>query len=228
MTLHDYQKLSKRTLPDLGTYQLNICHMIFGLHGEFNELYSAIDETNLQEEAIDIIWYLSNYCNYTGIDFSKFLPQDFLITKKEKNSFYSYFSLQPVTFKQKIKDKSRMVRIEVAISKLTDLEKKELAYKKKVNEEQRKKLVEEILYAIVDCFHYYNLDFLDSLQKNIDKLKVRYPDKFSEELAENRDLDTERKILEGKMVISDLPGLKDQPIIVSKPALFKENSSKKK
>lgn len=33
---------------------------------------------------------------------------------------------------------------------------------------------------------------------NIAKLKARYPEKFCEEKAENRDLETERAILEGK------------------------------
>ena len=37
----------------------------------------------------------------------------------------------------------------------------------------------------------------DSLrQKNIDKLKARFPDKFTEHSANNRDLQTERQILE--------------------------------
>lgn len=35
-------------------------------------------------------------------------------------------------------------------------------------------------------------------QANIDKLQARYPDKFTEESALNRDLDKERKALEGK------------------------------
>ena len=34
------------------------------------------------------------------------------------------------------------------------------------------------------------------MENNITKLKARYGDKFSEEKAENRDLDTERKILD--------------------------------
>jgi hypothetical protein len=36
------------------------------------------------------------------------------------------------------------------------------------------------------------------MERNINKLKVRFPDKFSEHSALNRDLETERKTLEGK------------------------------
>jgi NTP pyrophosphatase (non-canonical NTP hydrolase) len=40
--------------------------------------------------------------------------------------------------------------------------------------------------------------FNEVLTINIDKLKARYPEKFTEYHAENRDLETERKILEGE------------------------------
>lgn len=39
--------------------------------------------------------------------------------------------------------------------------------------------------------------YLDMLQRNVDKLKARFPDKFKESDATNRNLDKERKILEG-------------------------------
>ena len=42
----------------------------------------------------------------------------------------------------------------------------------------------------------HNIDFQQCLYKNIEKLKVRFPDKFTEEAALNRNLDAERKELE--------------------------------
>ncbi len=41
-----------------------------------------------------------------------------------------------------------------------------------------------------------DVPFADIMEKNISKLKARYGDKFSENKAENRDLKTERNILE--------------------------------
>jgi hypothetical protein len=38
------------------------------------------------------------------------------------------------------------------------------------------------------------------LDINIDKLKARYPEKFTEKEAENRDLDKEREVLESNCV----------------------------
>ncbi len=43
-----------------------------------------------------------------------------------------------------------------------------------------------------------NVDFASVMERNIAKLKARYGDKFSEERAHSRDLQTERTILEGQ------------------------------
>jgi mRNA-degrading endonuclease RelE of RelBE toxin-antitoxin system len=44
----------------------------------------------------------------------------------------------------------------------------------------------------------YNIDIHKSFDINIEKLKERYGDKFSSEMAINRNLDAERQILEKK------------------------------
>lgn len=41
-------------------------------------------------------------------------------------------------------------------------------------------------------------DFEQILERNIAKLRARFPEKFTSEQAINRDLETERKVLEGK------------------------------
>ena len=42
-----------------------------------------------------------------------------------------------------------------------------------------------------------DIDFPDWLQRNIEKLRVRYPEKFTEDKAAHRTLDKEREVLEG-------------------------------
>lgn len=56
---------------------------------------------------------------------------------------------------------------------------------------------------IADCMWYISnlcrmaeIDFEKILENNINKLKVRYPEKFTEENALNRNLESERKELE--------------------------------
>jgi len=54
----------------------------------------------------------------------------------------------------------------------------------------------DLMWYIAILLREYDIDFHKLLQKNIDKLKARYGEKFSEEKANNRDLKTERNILE--------------------------------
>jgi hypothetical protein len=51
---------------------------------------------------------------------------------------------------------------------------------------------------VSDYMNTYDIDIEKSFDVNIDKLRARYGDKFSSEKAINRDLETERNILEGK------------------------------
>ena len=78
-----------------------------------------------------------------------------------------------------------------------DMLKKSLYYGRPVDEVN---LVEELgdvmWYVGLACYALgANMD--DVLTTNIDKLRARYPEKFSEESATVRDLDRERAVLEG-------------------------------
>jgi hypothetical protein len=55
------------------------------------------------------------------------------------------------------------------------------------------------MWYIAILLRELDLDFESLLQLNIDKLKARFPEKFTESHALNRDLDKERDILEGKV-----------------------------
>ena len=56
------------------------------------------------------------------------------------------------------------------------------------------------IYRLVIIADYLQIDFEEILESNINKLKHRFPDKFSSEKALNRDLEGERKILEGETI----------------------------
>ena len=51
-------------------------------------------------------------------------------------------------------------------------------------------------FNIMKIAEFYNLDFEKLLDNNINKLLVRFPDKFTEEAANNRNLEAERVELE--------------------------------
>lgn len=84
------------------------------------------------------------------------------------------------------------------IGELSDIFKKELAYKKDVDWVNVKEELGDILYYLSSFCRLNNLDLNEILETNVKKLETRYPNKFSEEKALHRDLDKERSILEAK------------------------------
>ena len=171
MKLKEYQLQAKRTCPSLGDIKLDLCHMVLGMNSELSELSDASikqDKVNIGEELADIMWYVANYCTFRNLDLSNL--------KWNNNSI----AQQPLDW---------------FIQELTDLVKKYIAYNKEIHLIKEENLL---------CFIYNKIkttdpsvDFMDKiLQNNINKLKVRYPDKFTEENAINRNLEAERKELE--------------------------------
>ncbi len=54
----------------------------------------------------------------------------------------------------------------------------------------------DILWYVALMAHELKLEISDIMEMNIDKLKIRFPEKFTEELAIDRNLDKERETLE--------------------------------
>ena len=83
-------------------------------------------------------------------------------------------------------------------AEFSDMLKKHLFYGKPLD---RVNLAEEIgdqMWYCALALRTLGTNFESVMDRNIEKLKARYPDKFTEELAENRDLAKERAILEGE------------------------------
>ena len=166
MTFKDYQEQAKRTCPTLGSEKLDLAHMVLGIHSEYNEWITATDEVNESEELADMLWYLANYCTFRNYSFERLF--DVELPNNLKLTFNS--------------------------SKLQDLVKKYIAYNKEISISDESALLENLAFNIKNL--YRRTDIHQSLQNNIDKLKIRFPEKFTEELAKNRDLISERKELE--------------------------------
>jgi len=81
-------------------------------------------------------------------------------------------------------------------AEFTDALKKHVFYGKKLDTTNLKEELGDLLWYVAIALEALDTDFGSVMQTNIDKLSARYPDKFTEELAENRDLAKERKILE--------------------------------
>ena len=86
--------------------------------------------------------------------------------------------------------------IQTEAAEIADLLKKRLAYKKDIDWVNMKEEVGDTMWYIANLCNINNWNLEDILETNINKLKVRYPEKFSEDKAINRNLDAERKELE--------------------------------
>jgi len=77
-----------------------------------------------------------------------------------------------------------------------DMLKKHIFYGRELDTINLKEEVGDLCWYCAIALNALGSDFESVMQTNIDKLKARYPEKFTEDKANNRDLDTEREILE--------------------------------
>ena len=84
------------------------------------------------------------------------------------------------------------------LGELMDAFKRKLFYGKELDVVNVKEEVGDLMWYVAILLRELDLGFQELLQLNIDKLKARFPEKFTESDALNRDLDKERMILEGK------------------------------
>ena len=79
---------------------------------------------------------------------------------------------------------------------MMDAIKKHIAYNKPIDWINVKEEVGDLMWYIANFCVINNFDLGEILSSNIKKLQVRYPEKFTDYNATNRDLNAERKVLE--------------------------------
>ena len=172
MELKNYQEQSARTLPDLGSQGANGIHMGAGIASEFGEMLEGMERNdlpNIIEEHGDGNWYIAGVCTIYGFSYETL-----------------YNETQPAGSEIHV----------MSIFKLLDLFKAEFAYGKAIDLILLRKYLGEVLSVFMKAAVEKEFNQLESLQKNIDKLKQRFPDKFDADKAINRDVVVEREILE--------------------------------
>lgn len=181
ITLQKYQELSKRTFNDLGSYDLNRQHVILGIISEIGELADAykknlaygkqLDRINVLEEWADSMFYITNYYSLHNITIpnpdGNYLLEEYL---DQENSNEKYI----------IKNPSDLLFIIVTELSLS-------------NEDNT--LIDN-MFAMGFQLGFTTEELYQALQNNIDKLMIRYPEKFNVEDCDNRNIELERKELE--------------------------------
>ena len=87
--------------------------------------------------------------------------------------------------------------ISTEAGELMDQFKRHIFYGKELDVVNIKEEMGDLMWYMAILMRELDLNFEEILQLNIDKLRARFPQKFTEEDALNRNLDKERSILEG-------------------------------
>ena len=188
MNFNEYRKLTGNTMSDTGKRVTDSTHMTLGLNteimGELPEAIVSGDLVNFKEELGDAFWYLSNYMNLWDITTPEIerLPEEMWAAAKLDGKSGDQFML--------------IFSIGQLIATLQDIDKKDLAYGKEGNWDERVRIITDIYGMLESMAYLFGVDLDKVRATNIEKLQARYPDKFTQESAINRDLDAERAILE--------------------------------
>ena len=198
-TLEEYRLLAARTLPDLGGIGNNLLHMEAGIAGEFlgeavdilKKTFAykkPLDKVHLGEELADTVWYCA------GAETINKLPEMEMCFDEESLAIVENIKNQTITYIKK--------RVEIRKSTIeTECLGVILANKGAVDSTNRGAILAIVGICMGIC-EVLEIDFWQALTNNISKLQVRYPEKFTEEAALNRDLAAERVELEK---VSDCP-----------------------
>jgi NTP pyrophosphatase (non-canonical NTP hydrolase) len=172
---------------------IRLLHAGLGLSSELSELVSAyaapkndqIDWVNISEEAGDALFYTAVAINTLGFDHD------------DISSFESAAGEHGLVEKHSIPTLQGAILAAVASTgDYNDLLKKHLFYGRPLDREKIGNVLKQLCMAISGLCIVSGTTIAEARQTNINKLRARYGDKFTEAAALNRDLDAERKILE--------------------------------
>jgi len=185
-----------QSLPDIeepqlhalvGTQKVRLLHSAIGMAseiGEYLDACSKTDDVNVLEELGDMMWYWAIAIDTLGLNPARVAQMGRMMGAP--------LSQIPRTAQEVEGD------LFEGIGDWCDVAKKHAFYGKALNLDTVTALL-AIIYRAIDDLHVlrkvHSLE--ETLRRNILKLRLRYPEKYSDEQALNRDLGAERAVLEG-------------------------------
>lgn len=172
-----------------------LIHSVLGLASEIGEIRELalkkfgegdpeIDTVNLKEEMGDLFWYMGISVDTLGL---------------EPNQVFTDSSQDLTHYGWKIERLNLEIdQMSINIGNAVDLIKKTAIYGKELDVQKYASVLFAISVNIETCLNMYGMTGDQARERNIEKLRARYGEKFTEAAALNRDLEKERKVLEAK------------------------------
>lgn len=162
-----------RTESRVKKVNTRITHAVVGIMTEAVEYMQHTDHVNAREEIGDLLWYVAILADELHADLETWLE---IAVEKESQIIW----------------KGRGTLTVKANNILDNYKKREFYGKGKPYTEY----ITELLAVLVQLCSQHETTIEAEMQRVIAKLRTRYPEKFDAHLADNRDLDAERKTLE--------------------------------
>jgi hypothetical protein len=174
----------------LDNRMIRLLHAGLGLSSELAELAEATanletDWVNLGEEIADLAWYVAVAVNTFGFDHNEISKYESVVTTGMNFIKKDIFEFMEV-----------LNRTVYDCGDFNDLLKKHIFYGRELNVEKIKACLEKICADMSALCYVSGYTIEDARKTNIDKLRARYGEKFTEAAALNRNLEVERSILE--------------------------------
>lgn len=168
----------------------DLFHGAIGLSGEISEIHEAflnagfvpekMDTVNLEEELGDICWYIANMSKALGYDANWALPQQMNnLTDPDLDNFLL-----------------KSIKMSAISGNILDSFKRKIYYNIELDREKLVSSIDELIKLVYGMAANLKVEVSSIQQKNVDKLRVRFGEKFSEHAVANRNLEAEREILE--------------------------------
>lgn len=158
MDFDEYQRLALRTTNDSIPEQYRWANIGMGIAGECAELEECT-VSRIIEEAGDVLWYVSDGASLAGIQMSEVVAV----------ADYYYGTLT------------------VSGGNACDYLKKVAFHGHELNSKQLMLCLSRVLYGVLLVLGVHGIDVSTVLEYNVEKLRNRYPEKFSEERSRNRE-----------------------------------------
>lgn len=170
---------------------VRLLHGAIGLASELAEIremgqQKEIDKVNLKEEMGDLCWYMGIMVSELGLDPESVFRTTAIMAPTEHPDYQKDYLNQHID------------GMTIDIGEMIDLLKKNLVYGKELNIASMQEKLFSLSCEIESALNIYGMFSSEARERNIEKLRARYGEKFTEAAALERNLVAEREILEKK------------------------------